>query len=144
MHQMVRRTNAVAATIARYEGKAFAWGSVDCAKMAAFHFRQMGHHQNMGLSKAGSYKTALSAKRALARLGHDSLPQAIDALGFARIAPAEALPGDLLQLAGEHDLAALGVVVGNGRTFAFHEDTVGPVLVTVVEAVTGWRVTPRE
>jgi hypothetical protein len=143
MNGMVRRATAVAATIRRFDGRPFAFGSVDCVKMAAFHLRAMGHREALGLAKAGTYRSALSARGALKRAGYDSVPGALDALGFARIAPAEALPGDLIQLAGEHELAALGLVVGNGRVFAFHQDAVGPVLVDAVSVEAAWRITPR-
>jgi hypothetical protein len=135
---LVRRQRAVAATQARFQGKVFAWGSVDCAKMVAFHLKQLGH--KVQLSKAGQYKTALSAKAALKRLGFDDLPTAMDGQGFERIAPAFALIGDVVSFASDHEIGALGIVVGNGNMMAFHESHEHPVIMTMNQIDSAWRV----
>lgn len=121
MTEIERRVAAVEATRARFTGRPFEWGTVDCAKAVAFHLRRLGHR--IGISKAGTYRSAISARRALTRWGVKSLAEALDLTGLPRIAPAAALPGDIVQLPGADALAALGIVVGNGVVLAFHEDS---------------------
>jgi hypothetical protein len=121
MTEIERRVVAVNATRARFAGRAFAWGTVDCAKVVAWHLRKMGHR--IGISKAGSYSTALSAKRALARWGVETLTEALDKAMLDRIPPAAALAGDVVQLPGTDAFDALAVVAGNGAVLGFHEDS---------------------
>ncbi len=142
MSELARRTAAVAATKAHFEGKPFAWGRVDCAKIAAFHLRQMGRHDALGLAKAGNYRSALSARRAIARAGHESLSAALDSIGLPRIPPAAALPGDIVLTQGSDSWEALGIVVGNDAVLSFHEDLDGIDIVRVFNWSTAeaWRV----
>lgn len=135
---LIRRQRAVDATQERFRGKAFAWGSVDCAKMVAFHLKQLGH--KVRLSKAGQYKTAMGARAALKRLGYDDLPAALDGHGFERIPLAYALLGDIVSFACDHEIGALGIVVGNGNMLAFHELHDQPVIMTMGQIDTTWRV----
>ena len=141
MTELERRVAAVEATKARFAGKAFSWGRVDCAKVGAFHLRQMGHHAGLGLHKAGTYRSALTAKRALARAGHDSIAAALDAIGLERIAPAAAWTGDVLLTPGDDTWEALAIVVGNGAVLGFHQDLAVLDIVRVFDfaSVEAWR-----
>lgn len=138
MKPLIRRQKAVEATMERFRGKAFAWGSVDCAKMVAFHLKQLGI--KVRLSKAGTYKTAIGARGALKRLGYDNLTAAMDGHGFERIAPAFAMMGDVVAFASDHEIGALGIVTGNGNMLAFHEAHDQPVVMTMSSIDTAWRV----
>lgn len=138
MKPLVRRKKATDATIAKFGGKPFAWGSVDCAKMVAFHLKQFG--VKVRLSKAGQYKTAKGAIGALKRLGYETLPGAMDGHGFDRIPVAFALAGDVVSFPSDHDIGALGIVVGNGNMLAFHEMHEGLVHMTMGEIDACWKV----
>ncbi|MES3154338.1 DUF6950 family protein [Sphingomonas faeni] len=142
MSELARRTAAVEATRAHFAGKPFAWGKVDCAKIGAFHLRQMGRHDALGLSRAGTYRSALSARRALARAGHESLSAALDSIGLVRIPPAAALPGDIVLTPGTDDWEALGIIAGNDAVLSFHEDADGLDYARVFDwsAAEAWRV----
>lgn len=122
--EMQRRAAAAQATLDRFVGRAFAWGRDDCVRLAAFHLRKMGHRPHV--AKAGSYRSALSARRALARAGHQSLEAAVDSLGLVRIPMAAAIVGDVGLLpsdAGTDEaLGALIVCLGNGRWLGFAAD----------------------
>lgn len=122
MTEIERRVAAVEATRAHFAGRPFQWGKVDCAKVVAWHLRKMGH-PSIGIAKAGTYRTALSAKRAMKRWGVGSLSEALDKAGLAQIAPAAALPGDIVRLPGTDTFDALAIVAGNGAVLAFHEDS---------------------
>ena len=135
MPPLIQRQIATQATKDRYFGKPFAWGEADCARMAAFHLKAMGWP--VKLAGVGAYKTALGAKRALARLGHASLTEAMDAR-FARISPAATLIGDILSLAGDDAFGALVIAVGNGRVLGWHEDAAGAVILQPLTFDAAW------
>lgn len=138
MKPLIRRQQAVQATVNRFRGRSFAFGSVDCAKVTAFHLKQLGH--KVRLSKAGQYKTLVGAQRALRRLGYETLTDAMDGHGFARIAPAACLLGDVVSFPCDHPIGALGIVVGNGNMMAFHELHESPVFMTMGQIDTAWKV----
>ncbi|MDB5458158.1 MAG: hypothetical protein JWP92_3743 [Caulobacter sp.] len=136
------RQLALSATVEHFMARPFAFGKTDCVRMAAFHLRKMGHRPS--LVKAGSYSSLIGAMRALRRTGFASLPDALDAMGLPRIAPAAALVGDLLALPGEDALHALQVVAGNGRVFGFHADSeTACFLQPTLSVAMAWRVEPR-
>lgn len=138
MTEMLRRQRAAQATVDRFRAAPFVYGKNDCARLAAFALRQMGHKP--GLAKAGSYSNALGAARALKRLGHDDLASALDALGLLRIPPIAALPGDLIMVPGEGPFGgAIAVAVGNGRVLGYHEDLDGADILQPVDFVGAWR-----
>lgn len=122
MHDLERRAQAVRATLSHWQGKPFAYGAVDCVKVGAWHLRQMGHHLTLGLAKAGTYRSAKGAKRALTRAGHDSVAAALLTAGLEQIPLAMALPGDLVLAEGSHGLESVGILIGNGAIAGFHED----------------------
>ncbi|MFZ3485279.1 DUF6950 family protein [Sphingomonas sp. 3-13AW] len=129
--------DAAQATLDRFVDVPFAWGKADCGKMLAFHLRQLGHE--LRLAKLGSYKTAIGATRALRRMGVASLAEALDQR-YPRIAPAEAIVGDVISLPSTGKLDAIGICVGNGRALAFHESVAGAVVVDPLEVLASWRV----
>lgn len=124
--------------MARYRDKPFAWGRVDCAKVAAFHLKQLGF--KISLSKAGTYSSAKGAARALRRLGYASLAEMADGIGLTPIAPARMLLGDLAELEGDSPIGAIGIYAGNGNLFCFHQDF--DVLITLApnSIVRAWSV----
>lgn len=141
---MTRRVAAAQATLDRWRDVPFQWGKADCATMIAGHLRELGLKLRIG--KAGSYKTALSARAALKRAGWASLADAMDAHGFAQIPPAAAVVGDVLMLIGDPEEDALGfnalaVALGNGRVLCWHPDAEGAAVCQPKdEFVTAWSV----
>lgn len=121
MTEMERRVAAVTATWQHFAGRPFAFGRVDCVKLAAWHLRQMGHRVS-GIGRAGTYRSALSARRALSRAGFASLADAVTAIGLGEISPASSLPGDIMLTPGGEGLEALTIVAGNGMVIGFHDD----------------------
>lgn len=144
------RQAAAQATVARFDGRPLAWGRDDCARMAAFHIKRLGH--KVSLAKAGSYHSAAGAVRAIRRAGHASLAAAVDAHGLPRIAPARAMMGDLIGLradgapeadgpeAGGEGWVALMVCLGNGRALGFLEGRCG--VIQPLEIAIAWRASP--
>lgn len=135
---MIRRQQAAQAAVDRFKGQPWQLGKNDCVRMAAFVLRKMGHRPQLG--KAGSYTTGAGAMRALKRAGHDTLAGALDALGLERIAPAAALPADIVMIPGEAPLdGALTIAVGNGRVLGFHEDVGSAEILQPVNFCGAWR-----
>src|SRR3546814_5477160 len=112
MTPIERRHAATEATLAKYRDQPFKWGRYDCARVIAHQAKKLGH--KVSLAKAGSYSSALGAKRALAKVGYATLSEALDA-HLPRIAPASALLGDIIEIEGDGPLGSMGVYVGNGR-----------------------------
>ena len=110
---------AAQACIDRFAGKPYAPGKRDCAKLAAHLLHQRG--RPVPMLKGVKYATEAAALKTLRGLGFKCLVEAVDALGLERIAPARAMPGDLVALPCEDERwgCALTVAVGNGRVFGF-------------------------
>lgn len=137
MTPLERRHAAIEATMARYRDRPFRWGSVDCAKVAAFHLKRLGY--KISISKAGSYSSPLGARRAIKRMGYDTLPLLLDGLGLTRIPYSRLLLGDVVELEGAAP-GAIGLYAGNGNIFGFHEDHDALVTVQPSQILTAWSV----
>ncbi|WP_309091710.1 DUF6950 family protein [Phenylobacterium sp.] len=134
---MVRRVAAVEATIARFKDKPLKLGTDDCVRMAAFALRKQG--VKASLLKAGSYSSEVGARRVMKRLGYETLADALDGLGLPDIAPAMALPGDILSLRSVEGDIALTMAVGNGRVLGFWEAAGVCTVFQPVEYHRAWR-----
>lgn len=135
---MDRRVRLTSATKDHFVGREFRWGACDCARIAAWHLRQFGFRPP--LAKAGSYKSAVGARAALKRAGHETLAAALDALGLPRIVPASAWVGDLVMGESGDPFGALGIYLGNGAMLGFHEDVPGAAVLRRVHLDHAWRV----
>ncbi len=125
--------------MARYRGRPFAWGKVDCAKVAAFHLKKLGYA--ISISKTGSYASARGAKAAIGRMGYDNLTDLLDGLGLTRIPYSRLLLGDLVLAEGHDGVDAIGIYASNGHVLGFHEDFLDQGLVAVdLTPVAAWSV----
>ncbi len=136
--EQVRRRNAAQATLDHWRGRPFRMGRVDCARMTAWHLRQLGHP--VRLPASGSYASVRSAAKQLAERGYSNLLEVLDGYGFERIAPAAARLGDIVAIPSEHPIGCLTISVGNGRVCGFHEDCAGAEVIQPVEFAAAWRV----
>ncbi|TXI01183.1 MAG: hypothetical protein E6Q76_17465 [Rhizobium sp.] len=121
MNPLIVRVNAAQSVIDKFLGQPFQWGSSDCACLAAFSLRQLGYDNPLsGIETYGTYR---GAKKAMKRAGITGFADHFEQkLGLERIAPAMALPGDLVLIPGEHPETfdgALGVAIGQGRILGF-------------------------
>lgn len=117
---MLRRRDAAQATFDAFRERPFKIGYVDCVRVAAHHLRLLG--RTVKLPPQGSYRTILSARRALTKRGYASIAEAVDATGLVRKAPAGMIVGDLAMMQDSDGLGGLVIVLGNGRVLGFHED----------------------
>lgn len=141
---LVRRRNAAQDALDHWRPRKWLMGENDCLRMFARHARLLGHR--IKIPPARSYRTVKGALKKLEELGHESLPAAIDSLGFGRIAPAAAVVGDLVQLPGDDErLPALTIALGNGRVVGWHESVAhgGAEVLQPLELVTAWRIEPK-
>lgn len=147
MNVMQARVAAAQAAVTRFEGRALAWSRDDCVRLAAFVQRQLKHP--VSLAKAGSYRTEAGAAAALKRAGFDTLEAALDA-HLPRIAPAMALPGDVLGIGAKWagGEVALFIALGNGRALGFHAASEDAAAICCIiqplasRLVTAWRAGP--
>ncbi len=119
---MVRREQALFATMARFQFKPFKIGKADCVLLVRYHAVKMGHRK---LPRAPDYKDAKGALAALKKLGAKDVAGLMDK-HFERIAPAAMLPGDVALVEAERGEAAWQagtVVISVGRKWlAWHPD----------------------
>lgn len=133
----LRRMAATQATVDRFLGKTYKLGTVDCGRMLGLHLRRMG--RKVDVPKIGAYSTYAGALKWLKQRGCDSLEAYLDSLGLLRIAPAQALSGDILTLASPDILSAPVIYVGDGRYLGFHEDSAEAVLMKPTAFELAWR-----
>ena len=93
---LLARQRAVSACLKRFEGAPLIWGKTDCVRLCALALRKQGHA--VPLLKGVRYSSEQTALRRFKEQKIESLCDAVDALGLVKIAPAMALPGDLLAL----------------------------------------------
>lgn len=139
-HPMVRRGEAAQATFDQFIGKPLRYGRFDCGKMVIAHLRRMGHRPRIGAK--GTWKSLLGLRRFIESHG-GSGAACLDGWGLRRIAPAQAVIGDLVELPGEPPFGAFALCVGNGRVLAWseHEVTAGTCAVLQpLQIVAAWRV----
>lgn len=120
-----RRFAAVEACAARFEGRALEPGVCDCVQLAAHDIRRMG--RATPLLKGLRYRGERGSLRAFQKLGLTDLTEAMDQMGFVRIAPLMTWAADIVALPAPFEgpfRASLSVVAeyGAGRTLAFGPD----------------------
>lgn len=116
-----RRRDTVEACRVLIEGRPYKPGNRDCLKLLLKAVRAMGG--STVVAKGAKYTTEAGALRELKKRGFDDLPSAIDAAGLVRIAPAAALPADILGLRTEESAFGIAVAIyaGNGKAITFTE-----------------------
>ncbi len=133
---MIRRQEAVRATMNKYRARPFNWKSKStCLHMARFHLLRMGR-KPPPLPQIGSL---LTAKKALKERGWSNVADMLDAIGLERIAPASMLLGDLAMLESEDGMGAIVVSTG-GKAIGWHDDEASMVVMEPLIIAAAWRV----
>lgn len=133
---MIRRQQAVQATMDKYRARAFDWkGKATCLHMARFHLVRMGR-KPPALPQVGSL---LAARRALAERGWANVGEMLDGIGLERIAPAAMRLGDLAMIEDDSGLGGI-VISAGGKVIGWHEDAAGMVVMDLLQADAAWRV----
>jgi len=139
----IRRMAAVEACVQRFVGARLEWGKADCVKLAALSLRKQG--VAVPLLKGVRYRSARAAYKRLREQGFETLLDAMDATGCARIAPASIWPGDIVGLPVAEDQpwgCALAVAAGNSRLISLDGAGAFAVVAPVPACppLTAWRV----
>jgi hypothetical protein len=123
---MLKRAAAVQACMDRFAGKPYSAGSRDCAKLAAHALHKMG--RSCRLLSDARHTTEQGALLYVRRKGFENLVELMDATGLPRIAPASALPGDIIGLeSGDAFGCSLTVALGDGLVLGFKDGVCQPV-----------------
>ncbi len=142
-HELIVRRDCAQLTLDAIMELPFAWGTGDCGLMALDHlerFPKVAAAIPAIRARLGTYNTALGACRAIGRLGVTSLAEQLDALGLERIAPAQALTGDIIAGPSVGPMDALTVYLGNGVVVGFVEEAPHGTHFRLLNPVTAWRV----
>ena len=121
--RMARRAAAAEACIVRFADKPYQPGKRDCTLMARHCLHKLG--LKVPFAKGIRYSSELGGVRALKAAGFSNLIDAVDSLNLPRIAPASALPADLIALPTDHALGALAVCIGPAAWLSYAEDFEG-------------------
>ncbi|QAY77929.1 hypothetical protein [Sphingosinicella sp. BN140058] len=134
MNPLLVRQVATARTIDRFRQAPHAWGTADCWQMARFHLRGM----KVKLPRCRAYKSAIGAKRALREMGFDTLEGLLDSF-LLRIAPAEALLGDIVLMQGDALFDAITISVGE-KVIGWHQEDMSRLSnIMPIETIGAWR-----
>lgn len=122
MSNLLRRHAAVEACIERFAYKPVVPGVRDCAKLAAMSMHKMG--RSAKLLNASRHKTFAGALKYIRKAGFANLVELMDATGLEPIAPAAALPGDIIALPSGCEFGcSLSVAIDNGRVLFLNPQT---------------------
>lgn len=116
MHPMLKRAAATQACMDRFAFKPIEPGVRDCRNLGAHALHKQG--RSAKLLNGWQGKTWASALRYVRRHGFSNLMEMVDAMGLERIAPAAALPGDLIAMPTDEESGfgcSLAVALDNGR-----------------------------
>lgn len=139
---LTKRTKVAQMAVDKYKEKPFSFrDNRDCGKMAIFVTNKLGVGP-FKISTFGKYTTAAGALKAIKKQGYDNLIDLMDQ-NFPVIAPAAALPCDIVAIPSEDDaIGALGISLGNGMVLAYHEEHSGAVVGSLEQSIKAWRVAP--
>lgn len=136
MTELELRAAATSKTFEKFNQKPLVLGKTDCARMVAFHLRQLGH--KFSLLKGGHYSTEVGARMALKKLGVSSLSEIMDQ-HFPRIPFAEARTGDVACVRGAGDMGeTMQVVLRRQNVLGLKDGWFAEL--TVIEPLYAWRV----
>lgn len=123
MSVMQKRARAVQSCMDRFAFKMVEPGVRDCGKLAAHALHGMGRKAKLLNGWKG--KSWASALRYLEAQGFASLVDLVNAMGLERIAPAAALPGDLIGLPTDAEGfgCSLAVALDNGRVLGLNQSS---------------------
>lgn len=117
----------------------FRYGVHDCGLFVGGAIEAMTGH-DVCAAVRGAYHGPASARRLLGGDTPEALMSAVDALLGKRMAPGEAVPGDVLAVAVSDSRVALGVCVGAGDLVALARYPRGLIVRDVGPALAAWSV----
>lgn len=137
MDVRIIRRRAAQACIDKFRDRSYKPGIRDCARLVRHDLHKLGI--KVPFLDGRTWKSEAEGLRVLRALGFKSLIEAVDALGLPRIAPARALPSDIIALETSHQLGALSVAVGNGAVIGYTEASPNGEILRPTGFVCAWR-----
>lgn len=137
---LIERKHATDRTLDKFRDRAFDWHGASCIHLARTQAVNMGHRVPM----LPPFRSAIGARSALKRTGHDTLVGLLDSL-FPRIAPAFMLVGDLCAGPPDEEVAgfcAIGIGDGVGNVLGWHESDgskLSPIKAALSQMTAAWR-----
>lgn len=137
MSEMLKRRAVTQATMDHFANKPFDWvDGATCVHLVRKQIVGLGHKP----PPMRAFRSALSAKKALAAKGWASVSEMMDSL-LERIPPARVILGDVVEMPSDDEtFGALAIVVGNGRVMGYLGDN---DMLTIAQPVTvplaAWR-----
>lgn len=138
---LAQRAQATERVIDRFREKPFDWAGANCIRLARAQGAALGHR----LPPVPMFRSALGARRVLAKMGADSVTDLLDRY-FRRLeAPAFMLVGDLCVLPSATEdggLEAVCVADGMGNLFGWHDadpTRLSVIKQAVADAAAAWR-----
>ena len=118
-HPLVLRNAACQATIDKYLNQPFSWGENDCFHLVSHCLTGLG--QPDILTGIPAYDTYATAQAAAEAAGIHDFNTYLDTFGWERIAPAAALPGDIISIPSDigPTWPALGLFISADRILAY-------------------------
>lgn len=136
MNPLELRAKATSATFDKFNGQPLVLGKTDCARMVAFHLKQLGY--KFSLLKGGHYSTVIGARMALKKLGVESLSEIMDQ-HFPRLeSAAEALTGDVTCVEGVELGESMQVVIHRQNVIGLKDGVFAELV--VLQPKYAWRV----
>lgn len=137
MNIALKRQQVAQTVLDNYIFQPLELGKTDCGTLACSVLDAFGIENPLKTSSQ-TYKSVRGAVRFLKSLGGD-LAEIVEATGVERIAPASALPSDLIAFSADEGQIggwSLGVVVGSNKLIAFvqHEGRVFADVANLTEA----------
>lgn len=139
MHELIRRQRAVEACRDRFVGKPLDFRVRDCVRLIRHDLHHMGH--STSLLKGVRWASETGAYKAMRKLGYADLLAGMDASSLPRIAPAAALPADILALPAEGGFGcALAIYAGNSLAIGYLDGHDECVRIRLEQApIAAWR-----
>lgn len=114
---LAERAFATETVLQRYRDKAFDWAGPNCIRLSRAQASAMGHK----VPPVPVFRSALGAKRALAKQGCETVTELLDKFFPRHFAPAFMLVGDLCVVDGEGGMDAVFISDGQGSLFGWHD-----------------------
>lgn len=134
--ELVRRKEAVEATLAKYRERPFDWkAGTTCIHLLRFHLRKMGHRPE----PLPRLRSAIGARRALKERGWKHVGDMLDQL-LPRIPWANMLLGDVAMLRSGDGFGAITICAGPQKLLGWHDDAAGMKILEPHEIEGAWRV----
>lgn len=138
INNLADRVEATNKTLAKFKGRAFDWKTgATCVHLLRAQLLAMGHKP----PRIPQFRSALGARKALERMGHDNLAELLDGL-LLRIPVSRMLVGDVALVPGEPPFDAVVIYAGGSKVIGWHgagDAYLQSIELTLQDYIGAWR-----